>query len=378
MGMMSRQRRASFLLFSVLIQAFSAADCLGSPLRDFYIRQALDRYFALPGNAETLSLAGSTAMTCSGADCLYLNPAGLGFLPVKEFSSTLGFSLLEGDDFIDGEPLEQNEYHGYGVLAVPFGSVKESRPRYGALAIGYSRYDGHTNDSIHTHPDGHTRSIAYAYAPTEELSVGYTFVFYDDQLHTIFSDLHSHSRLLHVWGTQFRPTEDLEFGGLFQLGIGQSDTEDFRFDSNGLLHLRQYSGQLGVTKTFSSFKVALSFDYTRAQSQGHINGVAFPVTIGGNESGNIYNIRLGVEKKLQQNLSLRSGFRWYEVESYEFQRADLQRLSGNVQGMGFSLGVGYRFGKGQYAPSLDYGSEYLLIGDGAWEHLLSLKVPFHF
>ncbi len=350
-----------------------------SPLSEFYINQALERYFVLPQDAETLSLAGSTELTCKNSTCLYLNPAGLGQLAHSEFSATLGFSIIDGEYFPTEEGLEQSEYHGNGILAFPLGSTKNGRPRYGSLALGFSRYDGHTDDVIHTTPDGHRRSLAYGYSPFENLSLGYSFTFYDDQLRSEFADLHSHSRLLHNWGIQLRPSDDLEIGTSFKLGIGQSDTEDFRFDSNGLSHIREYSGALGIKKTMDPLIIALSFDYTRVQSKGNLNEVAIPVVIGGTEQGNIYNIRFGSSYNINDNFLIRAGIRWQNIESYNFERPDLEGLNGDVRGLGWSTGLGYIF-NGKKNPqmriALDYGFEYLDIGKGSWQHLITLRVPF--
>lgn len=362
-----------------LLGMFFGSQALASPLSEFYINQALERYFVLPQDAETLSLAGSTELTCKNSTCLNLNPAGLGQLSHSEFSATLGFSLIGGAYFPSEENLEQNEYRGNGILAFPIGSTENGRPKLGNIALGYSRYDGHTDDIINTTPDGHRRSLAYGYAPLENLSLGYSFTFYDDQLRSEFADLHSHSRLLHTWGVQFQPSADLEIGTSFKLGIGQSDTEDFRFDSNGLSRLRQYSGALGIKKIMDALMIAFSFDYTRVQSRGNLDQVALPVVIGGTEQGNIYNLRLGTSYNLNNRLLIRGGVRWQNIESYNFERLDLEGLNGNVRGLGWSTGLGYLFGQNsdpQMPIALDYGLEYLDIGRGAWQHLITLRLPF--
>jgi hypothetical protein len=356
----------------------SSGQASASPINEFYIRQALDRYFTLPRDADTLATAGSSAMTCSDSDCMFLNPAGLGEVEDIQLSTSLGFSLLNGQDFFTEEHLEQNEYIGDVILGFPLGTADPRKPRYGTLTLAYSRYDGHTDDMLHTTPDGHRRSLAYGISPSDELSLGYSFTFYDDQLHNDFSDLHSHSRLLHIWGIQYRPDKKLEIGSTFSLGIGQSDTTDFRFDSNGLSHLRSYSGNIGVTGDLAGYRVSASADYTRVESRGNLDGVAPPVVIGGDESGNIYNVRVGAEKPLSENFSARAGLRYEEVESYKFHREDLADLSGQVRGPAVALGIQYRIpGSYSHQPAavLSYGVERLFIGDGVWQHLLTLKVP---
>lgn len=356
-----------------------SSQALASPLSEFYINQALERYFILPQDAETLSLAGSTELTCKSSNCLYLNPAGLGQLSHSEFSTTLGYSQIDGEYFPTEEGLKQSEYHGNGILALRLGSTENGRPKFGTIALAFSRYDGHTDDIIHTTPDGHRRSLAYGYSPFDNLSLGYSFTFYDDQLRSAFADLHSTSRLLHIWGIQVRPFDDWEIGTSFKLGIGQSDTEDFRFGSDGLSHLRQYSSALGIKKTIDPLIISFSFDYTRVQSRGDLDRVAIPVVIGGTEQGNIYNIRFGTSYNLNDNFLIRGGIRWQNVESYNFERSDLEGLSGDVRGLGWTTGVGYLFGgknNSKARVALDYGLEYLDIGHGAWQHLITLRLPF--
>ena len=348
-----------------------------SPQNDFYIRQALDRYFVLPQDAESLSMAGASGASCKSSQCIYLNPAGLGFLDSAELSLEVGQWSVTGDDLF-GDGVEQSAYNGFVTAALPLGQIVDERPRFGTIAIGYSRYNGETDDQISTSPDGHRRSIAYGYSPLKDLSLGYSFTFYDDQLHSELADLHSHARLLHIWGAQFKFNEGWELSSTIRFGIGQSDTEDFRFNSNGLSHPREYGGALAVSKTIESLRIALAVDYSRVKSRGTLNGVDLPVPIGGSEEGDVYNIRLGLEKTFYEKFIVRAGLRWHEVLNYEFKREDLRDLSGTVTGLGSSGGIGYRYRRcddGKDLFRLDYGFEYLSIGSGAWQQLITLSVP---
>src|SRR5262249_18000534 len=157
------------------ISVLHAVPADASPLSDFYIRQALDRYFELPADARSLAMSGSSSLDCHGGSCIYLNPSGLGRMGRIEISGSAGFSLLGGDDFISDDELEQNEYYGYLASALPIGDVVDGAPRWGTIDFAFSRYDGHTDDSIHTTPDGHRRSFAYGYSPAEWISLGYSF-----------------------------------------------------------------------------------------------------------------------------------------------------------------------------------------------------------
>lgn len=365
-------RNLVFLLFSI-INIFSA---FGDSRKDFYIRQSIDRYFELNQDAMSLSLGGSSALQCQNSSCIYLNPAGLGF--EKDINITLSGGTIrrDGDDFVSDEPIEQFQDDGYLTLALPIGAT-DTDSHFGTAALGYSRYQGDTDDSINTRPDGHRRSIGYGIALNNTYALGYAFTFYDDQLQSDLADLHSHARLLHSFGAQAKLAEGLTFGALFKLGIGQSDTEDFQFESDGLSHLRQYSISVGLSKQWNLLRSFFAIDYTHYDSDGNLDEVSSPVVIGSDEEGNVWNIRIGAETQIIENLFLRAGFRC-ETGRYDFDRSDLKQLSGNLNETGFSSGIGYAFFMSSNASSkahLDYGVEYLDTSRGNIQHLLTFSVP---
>jgi opacity protein-like surface antigen len=113
-------------------------------------------------------------------------------------------------------------------------------------------------------------------------------------------------------------------------------------------------------------------------SEGNLTEISSPaVVIGSDEDGSITNGRLGVEVEVLTALAARAGIR-YQYADYEFRRTDLQSLTGNSSGIALSAGAGYSFGeddkKSQHIH-LDYGFEYSHIGNGNWQHILSLTVP---
>lgn len=351
-----------------------------NPQRSFYIQQAIERYFTVPQDARALSSGGSAALSCADSACVFLNPAGLGFMETPEVSLTLGTQAERGEEFLSDERIEQFQDLGYGVLAYPLGDKTGSGTRYGTVAVSFSRYNGDTNDSVNTRPDGHRRNIAYGLALSPKISLGYSFLFYDDQLTNDFADLHSHSRFLHIFGTQYKPMKDLTIGAVFKLGIGQSDTEDFRFESNGLSHLRMYSGLLNITRHWEFLATSLAFDYSKFNSTGDLDelGTTDEVVFGSNEGGHLINIRLGIESEVFERFFLRAGVR-YERTNYAFERQELQFLSGSIDGIHWSAGTGYKF-KLPYQNvqqiRLDYGLEYIETSLGGWRHLITLAVPF--
>ena len=363
-------------LVFLLLSVFNIFSALAESKKDFYIRQSIDRYFELNQDAMSLSLGGSSALQCQSSSCIYLNPAGLGF--EKDMSITLSGGTIrrDGDDFVSDEPIEQFQDDGFLTLALPIEDCDTDSP-LGTAAIGFSRYQGDTDDSINTRPDGHRRSIGYGIALNDTYALGYAFTFYDDQLQSDLADLHSHARLLHSFGAQIKLPDGLSLGALFKLGIGQSDTEDFQFESNGLSHLRQYSSALGLSKQWSLLRVFFALDYNDYNSEGNLDEVSSPVVIGSDEEGHVWNFRLGTETQILENLFFRAGFR-FEEGRYEFDRSDLKDLSGNLNQTGFSTGIGYAFfmsSKSSSKAHIDYGVEYLDTSRGNIQHLLTFSVP---
>ena len=370
------------LMLVAAVLAFQAASrrSEASPYSDFYITQALDRYFPLPQDGRTLGMSGAGGLECGSSACLYLNPAGLGFLRTSELSAAVGYQRFTGNEYPSGDAIEQYEINGYGIGAFPVGRITRDRPRYGAFAVGLSRYQGHTDDAVNSTPDGHTRTLAFGYAPIESLSLGYAYSFFDDQLRTDLADLHSHARTLQSFGAQIRLPSEFTIGVAFRLGLGQSDTAIFGEDADelkgdGLSHPRQYAGAVGLSKRFSFGEAAVDFDYAHLKSRATLSNTTPETVFGGNEEGDVFNLRIGVEAHVSPALCVRTGFRWHEVAHYEFMRADLRELSGGIHGPGFAGGLGYTAwddGKSVRRLRFDYGFEYMCSGNGELRHLLSM------
>lgn len=362
----------AIVLLALLLTSRPAA---ASPRSDFYITQALERYFQLPVDAKNLSTAGAAGLLCRGSVCNYLNPAGLGFTEKYEIGATLADRSIGGNDFINAERIEQSEGRGYLAAAIPLGDSVDNAPRYGTFGIGYSRYHGDTDDQISTTPDGHRRTFAYGLSPVKNLALGYSFTFYDDQLKSDLADLHSHARFLHLFGLQADLGEGYELGAQLHLGIGQSDTEDFRFKSDGLSRPKQYTSSVALKKNWERFNLAFAGDYTDLRSRGNLDQVSAPVVIGGTENGYLFNLRSGAEAEVFEDFFARLGYRYFSGH-YGFDRENLRELSGRLRGSGFSTGIGYAFHFCEQTVRADYGVEYLNVARKDWQHMLTLAWQF--
>jgi hypothetical protein len=371
------------LLLSTFLSAFllSLSRVSATPVDDFYIQQAIARYFSLPHDAKTLALGGVPGTICSGPQCIFLNPAGAAHAHSFAVAGTIGSGQLSGEEFLEQSEITQEQHEGFISFSLPLGSTNDGPAPYGTLLGAYSRYRGNTDDSINTTPDGHRRSIGYALAPSESLALGYSFHFYDDQLRTDLADLHSHARFLHQFGAEYRVSENTKIGLVLQYGLGQSDTEDFQVRSDGLSRPRQYSIAVGASHRIDNVAILLSQDYSKLHSRGNLSEISSPaVVVGSDESGYLLNTRLGAELVDLSSFSIRSGLRFQWAE-YSFERTDLQSLTGRYGALGVSGGVGYTFTKRVGDPDairIDYGIEYSWLGNGSWEHILSLVLPFSF
>lgn len=356
-------------------------DAFADKANDFYIQQALAHYFVVPHDARSISLARSNEATCADPSCIYTNPAGLARITTSEGDLTVASEKRTGDEFLEHDSIHEFTNALYSVIAIPLGGSSERNEKgavapNGTLSFAYSRYQGKVNDRISTTPDGHRLTVGYGLG-LDSLALGYSFTFYDDQLHTDISDLHSHSRLLHIFGFQKDLGGGLESGATFKLGIGQSDTEESSTHGNGLSHLRSYAGEVGLKQSFESFNLNCSVDYTHVRSRGDLMDVPTLVVIGSDERGDVLDTHFGGEYFLTPALAVRAGTHWLNISNYTFERDDLSDLSGQVRGIALASGAGYRFGsEASHGVSLNYGVDYTTVGHGGWQQAVTLTVPF--
>ncbi len=348
-----------------------------SPQSEFYINQALDRYFSMPYDARALAMGGSEIAFCRSSFCNYANPAGLGFARSSQIEISALDGSIDGVAHLSDDAIKQVHEEAFVAGLIPIGESTEQSngPKYGVVGLGLSRYKGETDDPINTTPDGHRRTLSYGLAVGEQTALGYSLSFIDDQLRSDLADLHSHSRFSHLFGIQTRTAENWELGAIFQLGIGQSDTEDFQFKSNGLTHLKQYTPTLAVKKYFEKFFISASFDRTILRSEGNLTAQQRMVVIGGDERGSVSNVRLGSQITAFEGFFIRAGYR-YVYGNYQFLRPDLTNLSGNLRGSAISAGLGADLGSILKNALLEYGAEYQPFGAGEWLHTLSMSYVF--
>jgi hypothetical protein len=376
---LSSYRRHHLPTIALITLAFTAFPplCSALPQSDFYINQALDRYFSMPHDARALSMGGSETTFCRSSFCNYSNPAGLGFARSSQIEISASDQSISGVEHLSDEAIEQVSEEAFVAGLIPLGEITEQSngAAYGVLGLGLSRDKGQTNDPINTTPDGHRRTLSYGITVGQSTALGYSLSFIDDQLRSDLADLHSHSRFSHLFGFLTTPAENWELGAVFQLGVGQSDTEDFQLKSNGLTHLKQYTPTLSIKRHFDTFFISASMDRTLIRSEGNLTGYRRMVVIGGDEKGSVTNIRLGTQITAFEGFFVRAGYR-YVYGNYQFLRSDLANLSGDLRGSAVSGGLSADLGFILDGAFLEYGAEYQPFGKGEWVHAVSMSYVF--
>ncbi len=368
---------SKLLIFLVLFAGNSFSD----PARNFYSQQAMERFAQLPQNARTLGMSGSSIQTSADSSSILGNPAGLGRMNLFEFSLSGGQEDRKGEEIFEGGRFEEFENKLQGYLAMPIGPESALGTKWGTLALGLSRYQGSTSDSINSSPDGHLRSIAYGVAPLENFSLGYSLTFVEDQLHSNLADFHSTNRFMHLVGAQLVANENLVFGATVGWLIGQTDFEEFSVMSDGLSKARQQRVSIGAEYSIENTIVTASMNFDRYKSKGNVDPVSPLIIVGNREEGETLDGRIGLEQRALSWLSLRIGYRYTNVLEYEFKRTDLEELSGKYDYSAYSGGIGFHYVKGDPKDRIDYfrvdyGGEYRDLTNGDYTQMLTLVIPF--
>lgn len=367
-----------FLVVTLVALFLPAHYLAADSLDDFYIQQVLDRYYTSSTDVKALSLGRASVPVCDGAACLSNNPAGLAWMKENQLYADIGASSLKGYDQTTGQPASQDTTLGNGMLGIPLGDAESGAPTYGTLGFGYARYQGSTNDSVGTIPDGHRRTVGYGYAISSSVALGYSLTFYDDQLNTRQADHHSHARFLHIFGVQHRVSDDFKWGATFQLGIGQADAEDYILGSDGLARPREYFFQLGGRYDTSWGDWYLTGRFRHVEAESNFVEVSEEVFTGGEEEGSEGEVSLGLELDPIGFLTPRVGVRYRYVD-YTFHRENTRDLSGSINELAGAVGASIAlpaFWKSLETPRIDIGADFGDFARGWVEGRGALIVSF--
>ncbi len=349
---------------------------------DFYFQQVVERYFEYPQNARTFGMAGSSVVTSSDSSSVLGNPAGLGLMKGGEVSFGYGYNRISGNEFPTGNGIEQTGNMGSGILALPIVPTSDGLPDYGNFGIAWSGYDTDWDDDSYNSGTERTQVVAaYSYGISENLSFGYSLGWTDDKLQAI--DVFNYPMgdgFRHTLGTLYHVSDAFTFGSdiffghgthhaLFGPGI-EGDSKNFQFglDVGGSYQLTDYT------------TLALSTSYSHLSTDGEVVSSLPENIVGGDENGNLFHIRAGVEHAVTDWFMARAGYRFAGLASYRYNRVELNDLNGSAYYNAWSLGAGFVIPVGGHyvkQVSLDYGVEYRAVGNNDWQHLVTVSVPFN-
>jgi long-subunit fatty acid transport protein len=363
------------------IGAVSPHTAIAGDVTDLYFQQAVERYFEYSQNARTFGMAGSSVQTSTDSSSVLGNPAGLGLMPQGEFSATYSYNTISGDEFPTNFGVDQTSNMASGMLALPLSPVENDLPRYGNLGLAWTTSDSNWHDdTFDTRSERNQIVAAYSYGVSKTLSFGYSIGWTDDKFQSreIFN-YPMGDGFRHTLGAHWKQSPSLSFASALTVGHGNRHAL-YGPGITGDSDILQVGFDTGLEYSLENKAViALGLDYRHLSSDGEVVTSIPANFVGGDENGNIYNIRLGVEYPVSEMIDLRAGYRFAGLESYKYNRVELNDLNGSANYSALSLGAGVKFPvAGNYIESvnLDYGVEYREVGEGDWQHVVTVSVPF--
>lgn len=349
---------------------------------DFYFQQNQQRFVTQTQDARMFGMGGSTALTAANSVSTVTNPAGLGMMKYGDVSASYSYNEVSGNDFPTGGRVKDKQNWGQVYGATPLGPVKDSLPDYGNLGLGwYGRYGNWNPDQTSTDSSTYQGSAGYGKAIGDKTSLGYSLTYQNDSISSDRFDYGSTNSFLHNVGVQYRDSEDLVWGATVTLGHGK---HDLRFPQGVRgQSVDQFSAGVATGLEYQAddtTSVAVGVDYTYYDNNGDNNVVVSNTVWGGDSTGHAGNARVGIEERINDWFAVRAGYRYAANFNWNYKRDDLSELDGSAKYNAWSggAGVNYAFDRDSFIQSvrLDYGVEYRDVGNGDWQHLITLATPF--
>lgn len=352
--------------------------------QDFYFQEQQQRFVNPAYDARMLGMSGSTNLTTANALSTAQNPAGLGLMQGGDMSVSYAYNEVSGNNYPEGEKAKDKQAIGQVFGATPINPQADDLPTGGNLGLGWW---GRSGDWIYDrdNTDSATYQVAGAYGKAigRETSLGYGLTYQKDNLDSDTHEYHSAETFLHTLGLQTLAAEDLTWGTTISIGHGQHDfnhLSDLRQDQT--VKQMQYGIGTGFEYKIDQTTLALGGDYTFYSNSGDdapsANDPDYP--FGGDSLGRVMNIRAGVEQFLNDWLAIRAGYRFVGNLKWDYDRSDLQELTGSANYNAWTAGAGvsYELAKDSFfqAIKLDYAAEYRDVANKDWQHMVSLSAPF--
>lgn len=378
---MIRTRTLSLIVTLVALTFRANMPVMADETTDLYFQQVVERYFEYPQNARTFAMAGSSVVTSTDSSSILGNPAGLGLMGGGEFSGSYSYNTISGDEYPTGEGVSQDGSIGSTLLALPIGPTTEGLPEYGNFGIAWDGYTSTwSDDTFDTESERIQLTAAYAYGFSDSFSLGYSLGWTDDRFQSkqIFN-YPMGAGFKHTLGAVYRVNSDWNLGASTFVGHGTHHAlygPGIKGDSDSL----QVGFDLGATYQWGQALLAAGLDYRHLNTDGEVIESLPANVAGGDENGNIFNVRLGAEYLFTDWFRARAGYRYAGLASYKYNRVELNDLNGSAFYNAWTLGAGFVIPvSGHYVKviNVDYGVEYRAVGDNDWQHVITVAVPFN-
>lgn len=365
---------------SLIVAVCSTVSLAENKVKDFYFQEVMERYYNNPSTSRILGMGGSSSLTSTDSSAIVGNPAGLGFMQRGELSGTYGHNTISGEEFPTGNGIEQNSNSGLGLLAIPLGELPNQTPELGNLGLGWNgNYSNWSDDSFDSH-DKQTKVYgSYALAVSDDVSLGYSLAWNKDKLQA--NDLFNYpmaNGFRHTLGAMVKVVPGLMVGSTILVGHGRHHAM-FEPDTRGISNTNQYGAGLGAQYQFDATTIAANVDYSHLMTSGEVDRSIPANYIGGDEKGNVFNARFGLEQMIEESIAVRAGYRFAGLANYDYSRPELSSLDGSAYYNAFTLGTGFVIETDwHYLPQVkvDYGVEYRAVGNDDWQHAVTISLPF--
>lgn len=350
--------------------------------RDYYIQEAEKLFYGTSTNAKQAGQAGATNVTSKDSSAVVNNPAGIGMNHGGDVSFTYGRNEISGNQTSDYAEVEDTSDMGQVLASIPLNPTLDGTPESGSIGFGWTGIDSDSDDSVDTQGTNNQVHGAYGIEISDGLSLGYGLTWFDNKQETTVSDFEQTNGFRHNFGVQ-SADGDLTTGANFYFADGEYDLEGVNSNgsiANGTSDYKEHGIEVGAAyQVADATSVSTAVGYRSFDVDGEFVAGAPDTFVGGNEGGNFFDVKLGLEHALDEMFMVRAGYRYLGRQTYFFGREDIRDFNGSAKTNAYSAGLGVVIPTGlHYVPNvnLDYAAEYRDIAYGDWQQTVTLSLPF--
>lgn len=376
----SKRIVVSALLSAIALQSF-ASPLFADGKRDYYIQEAEKLFYGTTTNAKQAGQAGATNVISTDSSAIVNNPAGIGLNHGGDVSVTYGRNQISGNQESNYAEVEDTSNLGQVLVSVPLQPTLDGSAELGSFGIGWTGERSDSDDSVDTEGVRNQVHGAYGIEVDDNISVGYGLTYVDNKQTTDVSRFKETDGFRHNFGAQM-VDGDLTTGANFFFANGEYDlTGPGEFGrTTSTSDYAQHGIEAAVGYRLSdATTVSTAANYTEMDVDGNYVSGPENTFIGGNEGGNFFQYKVGVEQAIDDMLTLRAGYRYIGRQNYFFGREDIRDYNGSAKTNAYSAGASVAIPTGMYyvpTVSLDYAAEYREIAYGDWQHTVTLSFPF--